>query len=142
MVDVMDMKLNDVVSLIRGKADTVVRLDVISKGATESKVIKITRASIKLTDSEARAQIIEDGKKADDTPYRIGVIDLPSFYMDMEGARAGVLDFKSTTRDVRALLEDFNKKKVDCVVLDLRRNGGGSLTEAVNLTGLFIDEGP
>jgi carboxyl-terminal processing protease len=142
MVDVVDMKLNDVVAMIRGKANTVVRLGVIPKGGTESKVIKITRASIKLTDSEARSQIIEDGKKADDTPYRIGVIDLPSFYMDMEGARAGQLDFKSTTRDVRALLEDFNKKKVDCVVLDLRRNGGGSLTEAVNLTGLFIDEGP
>jgi carboxyl-terminal processing protease len=142
MVDVMDMKLNDVVALIRGKADTVVRLGVIPKGGTESKVIKITRAAIKLTDSEARSQIIEEGKKADDTPYRIGVIDLPSFYMDMEGARAGLLDFKSTTRDVKVLLDDFNKKKVDCVVLDLRRNGGGSLTEAVNLTGLFIDEGP
>ena len=142
MIDVVDMKLNDVVAMIRGKANTVVRLGVIPKGGTDSKVIKITRAAIKLTDSEARAQIIEEGKKADDTPYRIGVIDLPSFYMDMEGARAGVLDFKSTTRDVRVLLDDFNKKKVDCVVLDLRRNGGGSLTEAVNLTGLFIDEGP
>jgi carboxyl-terminal processing protease len=142
MVDVVDMRLNDVVSLIRGKANTIVRLGVIPKGATESKIIKITRASIKLTDSEARAEIIEDDKKADGTPYRIGVIDLPSFYMDMEGARNGQLDFKSTTRDVRALLDDFNKKKVDCVVIDLRRNGGGSLTEAVNLTGLFIDEGP
>jgi carboxyl-terminal processing protease len=141
-VDVVDLKLNDVVALIRGKADTVVRLGVIPKGGTESKVIKITRAEIKLTDSEARAQIIEDGKKVNDKPYRIGVIDLPSFYMDMDAARAGVLDFKSTTRDVRALLDDFNKKNVDCVVLDLRRNGGGSLIEAVNLTGLFIDEGP
>lgn len=141
-VDVVDMKLNDVVALIRGKADTIVRLTVIPKGGTESKVIQITRAAIKLTDSEARAQIIEEDKKPDGTPYRVGVIDLPSFYMDMEGARAGQIDFKSTTRDVRALLDDFNKKKVDCVVLDLRRNGGGSLTEAVNLTGLFIDEGP
>jgi carboxyl-terminal processing protease len=142
MVDVVDMKLNDVVALIRGKAGTVVRLGVIPKGGTESKVINITRASIKLTDSEARAQIIEDGKKTDGSSFRVGVIDLPSFYMDMEGARNGVVDFKSTTRDVRVLLDDFNKKKVDCVVLDLRRNGGGSLTEAVNLTGLFIDEGP
>ena len=142
MVDVVDMKLNDVVALIRGKADTVVRLGVIPKGGGESKIIKITRAQIKLTDSEARSQVIEDGKKADGTAYRIGVIDLPSFYMDMDAAREGVADFKSTTRDVRALLDDFNKKKVDCVILDLRRNGGGSLTEAVNLTGLFIDEGP
>ena len=70
------------------------------------------------------------------------MIDLPSFYMDMEGARRGVADFKSTTRDVAKLLDDFNAKDVDALILDLRRNGGGSLTEAINLTGLFIDEGP
>jgi len=142
MLDVVDMKLNDVVALIRGKAGTVVRLGVIPKGGTESKTINITRAAVKLTDSEARGQIIEEAKKGDGSPYRVGVIDLPSFYMDMEGARNGLLDFKSTTRDVRVILDDFNKKNVDCVVLDLRRNGGGSLTEAINCTGLFIDEGP
>ncbi len=142
MVDVVDMKLNDVVSLIRGKAGTVVRLGVIPKGGADAKVYKITRAAVKLTDSEARGQILEAGMKPDGSPYRIGVIDLPSFYMDMDGARKGLLDFKSTTRDVRILLEDFNKKSVDCVVIDLRKNGGGSLTEAINLTGLFIDEGP
>ncbi len=70
------------------------------------------------------------------------MIDLPSFYMDMTGERRGNPDFKSTTRDVRAILEDFNKKGVDAVVLDLRKNGGGSLTEAINLTGLFITNGP
>ena len=70
------------------------------------------------------------------------MIDLPSFYMDMDGARRGLPDFKSTTRDVRKILDDFNSKGVDAVVLDLRNNGGGSLTEAINLTGLFIDEGP
>jgi carboxyl-terminal processing protease len=142
MLDVVDMKLNDIVSMVRGKAGTPVRLGYIPKGGSETKVVTIVRAAIKLTDSEARGQIIEDGKRPDGRPYRVGVIDLPSFYMDMDGARKGLLDFKSTTRDVRVLLEDFNKKGVDAVVLDLRRNGGGSLTEAINLTGLFIEEGP
>jgi carboxyl-terminal processing protease len=105
-------------------------------------VVSIVRAKIQLNDSEARSQIIEEGKKASGQPYRVGVIDLPSFYMDMDGARRGNPDFKSTTRDVRVILDDFNKKGVDAVVLDLRRNGGGSLTEAINLTGLFIEEGP
>ena len=82
------------------------------------------------------------GRKSDGKPYKLGVIDLPSFYMDMEGARRGLTEFKSTTRDVRRLLEKFTAEGVDAVILDLRRNGGGSLTEAINLTGLFIDEGP
>jgi carboxyl-terminal processing protease len=86
--------------------------------------------------------IFEEGKKADGTPFKVGVIDLPSFYMDMERARDGSDDFKSCSRDVRKILEDFNAKKVDAVVLDLRRNGGGSLTEAINLTGFFIEDGP
>ena len=73
---------------------------------------------------------------------KIGVIQLPSFYMDMDGARLGLTDYKSTTRDVRRLLEEFKTKNVDAVVVDLRWNGGGSLTEAVNMTGLFIDQGP
>ncbi len=142
MVDVVDMKLNDVVKLIRGKAGTTVRLGVIPAGDTETKIYNITRATIELKDSEARGQIIEEGKKPDGSPLKIGVIDLPSFYMDMEGARRGIADFKSTTRDVRVILDDFTAKNVDAVVLDLRRNGGGSLTEAINLTGLFIDQGP
>jgi carboxyl-terminal processing protease len=141
MVDVVDMKLGDVVKLIRGKAGTVVRLGVTPAGSTETRVYEITRAKVELKDSEARAEIIEEGQNVDGTPLKIGVIDLPSFYMDMEGARKGLEDYKSTTRDVRRILEDFNEKGVDAVVLDLRRNGGGSLTEAINLTGLFIDHG-
>ncbi len=139
--DVQDMKLNDVVKRIRGTRDTVVRLKVIPVGQVESKIYSITRAEIALTDSEARSEIVTAGKKADGTPYRIGVIDLPSFYMDMSGAREGVEDFKSTTRDVSRLLKQFNEQKVDAVVVDLRKDGGGSLTEAINLTGLFIDTG-
>ena len=142
MVDVVDMNLNDVVKLIRGKAGTVVRLGVKPAGSNDVETYTITRAQIELKDSEARSEIIPVRQRPDGQPYQVGVIDLPSFYMDMTAARRGLTDFKSTTRDVRRILEDFNEKNVDVVVLDLTRNGGGSLTEAINLTGLFIDEGP
>jgi carboxyl-terminal processing protease len=140
IVDVVDTSLNDVVKLIRGTPGTVVRLKVIPAGANEPKIYNITRASIELKDSEARAQIFEE--EANGKKYKVGVIDLPSFYMDMEGARNGSNDYKSTTRDVQRILHDFTAKNVDAVVLDLRNNGGGSLTEAISLTGLFIDQGP
>lgn len=142
IVDVVDMNLNDVVKLIRGTPGTIVRLKVIPAGQKEPKTYNITRASIELKDSEARSEIIEEGQKPNGQPYKLGYIDLPSFYMDMEGARLGGNDFKSTTRDVRRILTEFTSKGVDAVVLDLRRNGGGSLTEAISLTGLFIDDGP
>ncbi len=142
MVDVVDMKLNDVVGMIRGKAGTIVKMGVLPGGSNEMKVYSITRATIELKDSEARREIIQDGAKANGAPLQIGVIDLPSFYMDMEGARNGNETYKSTTRDVRKILDEFTAKSVDVVVLDLRRNGGGSLPEAISLTGLFIDQGP
>ena len=142
MEDIVDMKLNDVVKKIRGKRGTQVRLEVEPKDGAGRKNVTIVRDRIELKDSEARSQIIERGKKADGTPYKLGVIQLPSFYMDMDGARLGLNDYKSTTRDVRRLLEEFKTKNVDEVVIDLRWNGGGSLTEAVNMTGLFIDQGP
>lgn len=142
MVDVVDMKLNDVVKMIRGKAGTVVRLGVINKGGTETKYVNITRAKIELTDSAARGTVIEEGDKPGGGKFKVGYIDLPSFYMDMDGARAGKEDFKSTTRDCRKILDDFRAQGVDAVILDLRRNGGGSLSEAISLTGLFIDQGP
>ncbi len=95
------------------------------------------------TEEMAKSLIIEtDMHKPDGKPYKIGVIDLPSFYMDMKGAKLGLNNFRSTTRDTQRILDDFNSKGVDAVILDLRRNGGGSLVEAVSLTGLFIDEGP
>ena len=141
--DVVDMKLSEVVARIRGTAGTVVRLEVISEDSPERKIIDITRAKIELKDAEAQCKIIDDaGKRPDGRPYKIGVIDLDSFYMDMDGARRGLLGFKSTTRDVRRILEGFNEQQVDAVILDLRTNGGGSLQEAINLTGLFIDRGP
>jgi carboxyl-terminal processing protease len=142
IVDVVDMNLNEVVKLIRGKRGTVVRLKVIPVGETAPKVYDITRAKIELKDSEARGEVIEQGQKADGKPYKIGVINLPSFYMDMSGARQGQAEYKSSTRDCRRLLDDFKRQGVDCVVLDLRNNGGGSLPESISLTGLFIDTGP
>jgi carboxyl-terminal processing protease len=142
MVDVIDMKLNDVVKLIRGKRGTAVRLEVIPVGSTARKVYKIVREKIELKDSEAKGEVFDAGRKPDGKPYRIGVIDLPSFYRDMAGDRRGVPDFKSTTHDVRNILDNFNRKGVDAVILDLRRNGGGALNEAISLTGLFIGAGP
>jgi len=142
MEDVTEMKLSDVVQLIRGKPATVVRLEVVPGDGGDRKIINITRERIELKDSEARGQVFDAGTRPDGKPYKIGVVDLPSFYMDMTGARLGLPDFRSTTRDVRRILEGFNTQGVDAVVLDLRSNGGGSLQEAINLTGLFIDEGP
>ena len=142
IVDIVNMKLTDVVKLIRGERGTLVRLQIQPADDSGEKVVSITRERIELKDSEARGEIVEEGKKPDGSPFKIGVIDLPSFYMDMEGARRGLPDFRSTTRDVRGILDDFKAKGVDGVVLDLRMNGGGSLTEAINLTGLFIDRGP
>ena len=142
MVDVVDMNLNDVVKLIRGKRGTVVRLKVVPVSQTVPKVYDIVRAKIELQDSAARGEIIEEGKKEDGSPWRIGIINLPSFYMDMAAARQGQADYKSSTRDCRKLLEGFREEGVDCVALDLRNNGGGSLPESISLTGLFIDTGP
>jgi len=143
MVDVVDMKLNDVVNKIRGPAGTVVRLGVITAGSTETQIYEIVRAEVELKDSEARAEVLRVGPEEEPSAQlNVGVISLPSFYMDMEGAKNGGNEFKSTTRDVRRILADFTQQDVDTVVLDLRRNGGGSLTEAINLTGLFIEGGP
>ncbi len=164
-VDIIDMKINDVVQMIRGEPGTVVRLEVMPADKSGRTVYDITRARIELKDKEARSQIVErpaDGskpKKADESQEptaeviqqqvttdgptkKIGVISLPSFYMDMEGRRAGNPNYKSTARDLRRLLEEFNRQEVDLVIMDLRFNGGGSLPESVEATGLFIDQGP
>ena len=136
-IDVTGWKLDDVVAKIRGKAGTMVRLVVLSS-SQETRTIKIVREKIELQDSAASGVVFEDGEKADGSPFKIGVIDLPSFYADMSGEVGGA----STTTDVRNILNDFNKQGVDALVLDLRRNGGGSLREAIDCTGLFIDRGP
>jgi carboxyl-terminal processing protease len=141
VVDVVDMRLKDVVNKIRGRSGTVVRIGVLTEGG-EPKTVKITRAKIEMKDSEASGTIIEEGRKGDGSPFKVGVINLPSFYMDMRGNREGSDDYKSCTRDVMRIIDDFNKKGVDALVLDLRKNGGGSLNEAISLTGLFIEQGP
>lgn len=137
-VDVVDMKLRDVVKLIRGESKTKVQLKVVPAGKIEPITIDLTRRKVELKQQQARGEIIDQGKKPDGKPYRIGVIDLPSFYADPDGAGAA----RSATEDVRKLLKEFTAKGVDGVVLDLRHNGGGLLTEAIALTGLFIDQGP
>jgi carboxyl-terminal processing protease len=142
IVDVSEMKLNDVVKLIRGRQNTTVRLKVVPKGQKDPQIYNLVRQQIALTDQEARSEVLEAGKKPNGQPFKVGVINLPSFYMDMNGARNGNANFKSTTRDVAKLLDQFKKQNVDAVVVDLRFNGGGSLTESINLTGLFIDTGP
>ena len=141
-VDVVDMKLREVVKLIRGRRGTPVELRILPADKIEPVVLALTRQKVELKEQEARGEVIEQGKKADGTPYRLGVIDLPSFYADMSAARGGRGNAKSATEDVRRILKDFNAKGVDGVVLDLRRNGGGALSEALSLTGLFIDQGP
>lgn len=142
MVDVVDEKLSKVVEQIRGKKGTEVRLTVIPAGADAAakRVVSLVRDEIKLEDAQAKAKLVEfstdNGK-----PLRVGVIDLPSFY-----ANFSVGDTKgsgsTTTGDVNKLLKKLTSEGVDGIILDLRRNGGGSLDEAINLTGLFIKSGP
>lgn len=138
-VDVIDMKLNKVVELIRGPKGTEVRLTVLPADAPDTrKIVTLIRDEIKLESQEAKARIIEFTNQA---PLRLGVIDLPIFYAEIsEHGRTN--NHKSTTTDVAALLKRLKQEKVDGVILDLRRNGGGSLPEAVNLSGLFIRKGP
>lgn len=137
--DLVDMKLSDVVKRIRGKKGTKVRLKIQRVGAKGFLEFDLVRAKVELADAEAHGEVFECGSKEGGDAYKIGVIELPSFYMDMSGARRGSRDFKSTTRDVAKLLVGFEEANVDAVVIDLRENGGGSLTEAINMTGLFID---
>ena len=135
-VDVSFMKLDDVVGMIRGRAGTTVRLSVMSEDG-DLHTVNIVREKIKLEDQAARGEVFEQGKNSDGSPRKVGVIELPSFYADFSGG-----DGRSTTRDVRKIIDDFNSQGVDGLVLDLRMNGGGSLPEAIDLTGLFIDLGP
>jgi carboxyl-terminal processing protease len=138
-VDIVDMKLQEAVKLIRGKRDTKVQLKVVPVGKIEPVVYELTRQKVELKSQEARGEIVEQGKKPDGKPYLIGVIDLPGFYADPGATKD---DVKSAAEDVRKILKDFEAKHVDGVVLDLRANGGGLLTEALAVTGLFIDQGP
>ncbi|MBA3609328.1 MAG: carboxy terminal-processing peptidase [Chthoniobacterales bacterium] len=137
-VDVREMRLDKVVEQIRGKKGTKVRLLVIPAAAADPaqrKTVELVRDEIKLKDQEARADIIIK-KNRDGDPVKLGWITLPSFYADMDSHK------KSTTKDVLALLKRLKREKIGGLVIDLRRNGGGSLEEAIALTGLFFKSGP
>lgn len=142
MVDIVESPLKQVVDQIRGKAGTVVRLGVKKGGTGEVEIFQITRSQVELAESAARGEVIEHELPGAAGKMKIGYINLPSFYQDMDGARNNTADFRSSTRDVRRILDGFRSQGVDGVVLDLTKNGGGSLTEAISLTGLFIDKGP
>ena len=143
MVNTMNWQVDEVVKLIKGPKGTVVRLQVISPNAlagASPKEIRIVREKIKLEEQRAKKEIIEvtdNGRR-----FRIGVINVPMFYRDFEGARKREEGFSSTTSDVKRFIDSLKIEKVDGIVIDLRDNGGGSLTEAIDLTGLFIPKGP
>lgn len=144
IVDVIGWRLDEVVDLIRGKKDSVVRLEVLpAKAAAGSSthIIKIKRDKVKLEEQAAQSEVFELGDESG-ASYKIGVIDIPTFYMDFEAYRKRDPNYRSTTRDVFRLLSELAAKDVDGVVIDLRNNGGGSLHEATQLTDLFIDQGP
>jgi carboxyl-terminal processing protease len=143
MVDVVGWRLDDVVQLIRGPVNTQVRLQVLPAGAmpgTVETVLQFTRSKITLESQAARKEIRKT--RRDDREVTIGVIDVPSFYQDYQARVAGDAEYRSTTRDVRRLIEEARKEGADALVLDLRNNGGGHLSEATSLTGLFIPQGP
>lgn len=142
-VDVIGMGVDNVVQLIRGKRETVVRLQTIPAGSpagSPPKIVRLVREKIVLRDRAAKSDTVElvhEGQK-----FRIGVITIPTFYSDLEARQRGEHNYNSTTRDVRRLLGELKSAGVDGILIDLRRNGGGSLQEAIELTGLFIKEGP
>lgn len=142
--DIIGWRLDAAVAKIKGKKGTVVRLKVLPAGAelsTAPKIVTLTREKIVLEEESAKREIKtikgDDGKN-----YKVGIINLPKFYIDFDAVRRGDQNYKSTTRDVRLLLDSLKKDGVDAVLMDLRNNGGGSLQEAIELTGLFIDKGP
>ena len=144
LVDVIGWRLDEVVKLIRGPKGSQVRLEVIpasnAPNDQTSKVVTITREAVKLEEQAAKKSILnldQDGRQV-----KLGVIEIPAFYLDFKAYRAGDADYKSTTRDVKRLITELQKENVEGIVIDLRNNGGGSLQEATELTGLFIEQGP
>ena len=143
LTDVIGWRLDDVVQLIRGPENTIVKLQILPEGSAPGepeKIIDLIRDQIKLEESAAKSEIIsteKNGKK-----YSIGVIDIPSFYRDYKALKNGDDEFTSTTTDVKRLLDELKKENINGLIIDLRNNGGGHLTEATALSGLFIDNGP
>ena len=143
LVDVIGWRIDDVVQLIRGDKGTTVRLSVLrAKNGLDSKpdTITIVRDKVKLEEQAAQKKLITI--RENDIDFKLGVIEIPSFYVDFEARRKGEKDYRSTTRDVRKLIKELKEENVDGIIVDLRNNGGGALDEAVELTGLFIEDGP
>jgi len=143
IVDVVGWRLDDVVDLIRGPKETTVRLEIIPANAdddSQTRAIQIVRNTVKLEEQAARKEVVE--LERDGRTYRVGVLDIPTFYLDFRALRRGDSDYRSTTRDVRRLLQELETEGVDGVIVDLRDNSGGSLQEVHSLTGLFVREGP
>ena len=143
MVDVIGWRIDDVVKLIKGPKGTKVRLGILPGETGVGGPIKefaLVRDKIKLEDQQAKKQMIRYQKAGRD--MKLGVITLPSFYMDFEASQKGDPNYNSTTRDVKRLIKELQREGMDGLVLDLRNNGGGSLMEAIDLTGIFIKDGP
>ncbi len=143
LIDVIGWRLDDVVQLIRGPADTVVRLQIMPAGAlpgAPEKIINLTRNQVKLEEQAAKSETIMVPREGRD--WSIGVIKVPSFYRDYRALSNGDKDYTSTTKDVRRLIRELEDEGIDGLIIDLRNNGGGHLTEATALSGLFIDNGP
>lgn len=143
MMDVVGWRLEDVVDLIRGPKGSTVRLQLLTSDATGTQVeteVRLIRDTIKLEDKAARKKIITLNENGKD--YRIGVIELPTFYLDFDAYHAGNKDFRSSSRDVARLIYELKQENIDGMMIDLRNNGGGSLDEVRIITGLFIEKGP
>jgi len=141
--DVVGWRLDEVVQLIRGKKKSLVRLEIIPANANsieDTKIVEIVRNTVKLEEQSAQKSIIEIEQNGQ--TVKIGIIDVPTFYLDFKQFQAGKKDYKSTTRDVTQLISELKQENIDGLVIDLRNNGGGSLQEANSLTGLFIKTGP
>jgi len=143
--DVIGWRIDDVVAKIRGAKDTQVRLEYIpaAEGLDgKHRMVTLTRQKVRLAEQAAKGETMAIPGSGDAPERRIGIVKLPTFYQDFEGRRRNATDYASATRDVARLLAGFKADKLDGVVLDLRNNGGGSLDEAIELTGLFIEQGP
>ena len=145
-VDVIDMDLRDVVKLIRGKQGTDVKLTLVreEKGKNVQLQVVLKRQKVQLTDRAAKSslKIVQMGEGAEAKDVKVGVVTLPSFYMDFEGRQNKQKDFKSSSVDMLRELESLKKQGAEAIVVDLRNNGGGSLDEAITISGLFIKSGP
>jgi len=142
-VDIIGWRIDEVVQIIRGPKDSIVRLKLLKaeNGLSADPVeITLVRDKIKIEEAAPTKEVMKIQRN--NKEYQIGVIKIPSFYLDFEGARNGDTDYKSTTRDVKRLLAELNEENIDGLLIDLRNNGGGSLAEAIELTGLFIPDGP